>query len=88
MATTVCFSELDTLLMRYGAKFTSYRIKSVYKSLDQTVDGGWSIRRRTVCLKGPKELFSKCKLSDLFCNNICSYSNVSNTRTVCNNRRV
>ena len=35
--TTVRSSELDTHLMRYGVKFTSYRIKSVYKSLDQTV---------------------------------------------------
>ena len=35
--TTVWSSELDTLLMRYGVKFTSYRIESVYKSLDQTV---------------------------------------------------
>ena len=34
---TVWFSELDTLLMRYGVKFTSYRIKSVSNSLDQTV---------------------------------------------------
>ena len=35
--TTVWSSELDTLLMRYGVKFTSYRIKSVSNSLDQTV---------------------------------------------------
>ena len=35
--TTVWSSDLYTLLMRYGVKFTSYRIKSVYKSLDQTV---------------------------------------------------
>ena len=34
---TVWSSELDTLLMRYGVKFTSYRIKSVSNSLDQTV---------------------------------------------------
>ena len=34
---TVWSSDLYTLLMRYGVKFTSYRIKSVYKSLDQTV---------------------------------------------------
>ena len=39
LAITVWSSELDTLLMRYGVKFTSYRIKSVYKSLDQTVEG-------------------------------------------------
>ena len=39
-ACTVWSSELDTLLMRYGrygVKFTSYRIKSVSNSLDQTV---------------------------------------------------
>ena len=35
---TVWSSELDTLLMRYGIKFTSYGIKSVSNSLDQTVD--------------------------------------------------
>ena len=35
---TVCFSEFDTLLMRYGVKFSSYPIKSVSNSLDQTVD--------------------------------------------------
>ena len=35
--TTVWSSDLYTLLMRYGVKFTSYRIKIVYKSLDQTV---------------------------------------------------
>ena len=35
--TTVWSSELDTLLMRYGVKFTPYRIKSVSNSLDQTV---------------------------------------------------
>ena len=34
---TVWFSNLYTLLMRYGVKFISYHIKSVYKSLDQTV---------------------------------------------------
>ena len=34
---TVWSSKLDTLLMRYGVKFTSYRIKSVSNSLDQTV---------------------------------------------------
>ena len=34
---TVWSSELDTLLMLYGVKFTSYRIKSVSNSLDQTV---------------------------------------------------
>ena len=34
---TVWSSELDTLLMRYGVKFTSYRIKSVSNSLDQIV---------------------------------------------------
>ena len=34
---TVWSSDLYTLLMRYGVKFTSYHIKSVYKSLDQTV---------------------------------------------------
>ena len=37
MGPTVWSSELDTLLMRYGVKFTSYRIKSVSNSLDQTV---------------------------------------------------
>ena len=35
---TVWSSELDTLLMWYGAKFTSYRIKSVSNSLNQIVD--------------------------------------------------
>ena len=35
---TVWFSDLYALLMRYGVNFTSYRIKSVYKSLDQTVE--------------------------------------------------
>ena len=34
---TVWSSDLYTLLMWYGVKFTSYRIKNVYKSLDQTV---------------------------------------------------
>ena len=34
---TVWSSELDTLLMRYGVKFTSYRIKSVSNSLNQIV---------------------------------------------------
>ena len=34
---TVWSNELDTLLMRYGVKFTSYRIKSVSNSLDQTL---------------------------------------------------
>ena len=34
---TVWSSELDTLLMRYEVNLTPYRIKSVYKSLDQTV---------------------------------------------------
>ena len=37
MHPTVWSTELDTLLMRYGVKFTSYRIKSVSNSLDQTV---------------------------------------------------
>ena len=36
-AYTVWSSDFNTLLMRYGVKFTSFRIKSVYKSLDQTV---------------------------------------------------
>ena len=35
---TVWSSELDTLLMRYGVKFTSSRIKSVSNSLDQTIE--------------------------------------------------
>ena len=34
---TVWSSDLYTLLMRYELDLTSYRIKSVYKSLDQTV---------------------------------------------------
>ena len=34
---TVWSSDLYTLLMRYEVNLTPYRIKSVYKSLDQTV---------------------------------------------------
>ena len=37
LSSTVRSNDLYTLLMQYGVKFTSYRIKSVYKSLDQTV---------------------------------------------------
>ena len=33
---TVWSSDLYTLLMRYEVNLTPYRIKSVYKSLDQT----------------------------------------------------
>ena len=36
---TVWSSDLYTLLMRYEVNLTPYRIKSVYKWLDQTVGG-------------------------------------------------
>ena len=36
--TTVWSSDLYTLLMRYEVNLTPYCIKSVYKSLNQTVD--------------------------------------------------
>ena len=49
LITTVWSSELDTLLMmRYEVKFTSYRIKSVSNSLDQTVAKKWTSHDLTI----------------------------------------
>ena len=57
--TTVWSSELDTLLMRHEVNLTSYRIKSVSNSLDQTVymvlDRFWSkMAQKSICQRNLK----------------------------------